>query len=238
MSILPQNKSKIKKLALLCGILLIVAGIASSSSFVASFASKSWQFVSAIYASVLIDLTNQERDAEKIDGLIVSPILTEAANLKAQDMASKGYFAHTSPEGKTPWYWFDQVGYKYSYAGENLAVDFTESADVDKAWMNSPLHRANIVNKNFKEIGIGMAEGIYEGRVTTFVVQLFGTEALSKPAVKTTPKNNPNISTPVVKSNASIPPEELALDTRVLGSETSKLSTFKNFFLSLFSFTR
>ena len=60
------------------------------------------------------------------------------------DMAEKSYFAHTSPEGLTPWYWITLAGYRFSLAGENLAIDFTESEDVENAWMNSPAHRASI----------------------------------------------------------------------------------------------
>src|SRR3989338_5878655 len=103
-------------------------------------------------------------------------------------MATRGYFAHTSPDGLTPWHWLDVVGNNYSMAGEHLAVNFFESDDVDQAWMNSPTHRANIVKEGYKEIGIGIASGVYQGRNTTFVAQFFGTPiavvqaAPSKPA--------------------------------------------------------
>jgi hypothetical protein len=92
-------------------------------------------------------------------------------------MAQNGYFAHTSPEGKSPWYWFKQGGYVFNYAGENLAVDFSDSADVERAWMNSPTHRSNILNNKFTEIGVATAVGTLNGRQTTFVVQEFGTPA-------------------------------------------------------------
>ena len=61
--------------------------------------------------------------------------------MKAQDMATLGYFAHVSPDGKTPWYWIEKVGYDYQYAGENLAINFSDSKDVTNAWMASPLHK-------------------------------------------------------------------------------------------------
>lgn len=94
--------------------------------------------------------------------------------MKAQDMATKGYFAHTSPEGKkTPWYWLKQVGYQYQYAGENLAINFTDSKDVTNAWMNSPTHKANIVKDKYTEVGTGIATGLYEGRETVFVAQVY-----------------------------------------------------------------
>jgi uncharacterized protein YkwD len=131
--------------------------------------------LSAIYASVLVNLTNQNRVAANISELTVNPLLERAAQMKADDMAAKGYFAHNTPDGKTPWYWFEQAGYQYIYAGENLAVNFTESRDVETAWMNSPGHFLNIMNPKFTEIGIATSSGSYKGRQAVFVVQLFGT---------------------------------------------------------------
>jgi hypothetical protein len=92
-------------------------------------------------------------------------------------MASKGYFEHTSPQGLTPWYWFENVGYNFSYAGENLAVNFSDSRDVTNAWMNSPEHRANILSGDFTQIGIATAQGVYNGQQVVFVVEEFGTPA-------------------------------------------------------------
>ena len=130
--------------------------------------------VGAVVASVLVDLANADRSEHGLKSLIVSPTLENAAQMKADDMAAKGYFAHDTPEGHTPWYWFEEARYGFRYAGENLAVYFSDSAEVEKAWMSSPLHRANILNTNFSEIGIALAHGTYEGVETTFVVQMFG----------------------------------------------------------------
>ena len=128
----------------------------------------------AVYSSVLVDLTNKARGQNNESTLTLSDRLTNAAQMKADDMANKQYFAHTSPEGITPWYWFQQAGYEFIYAGENLAVDFTESGDVEKAWLASPKHRENIVDPRFTEIGIATKTSFWQGRETTFVVQLFG----------------------------------------------------------------
>ncbi|MDP2676299.1 MAG: CAP domain-containing protein [bacterium] len=128
----------------------------------------------SIISSVLIDLANGDRQQNGVHTLSINPVLSYAAELKARDMAQKSYFAHTSPEGLSPWYWFGEAGYDFLYAGENLAVNFSDSVDVERAWMNSPLHRKNILSEHFSEIGIGTAHGFYKGRETTFVVQLFG----------------------------------------------------------------
>ncbi len=133
--------------------------------------------LAAVIAGVLATLTNEQRIENKLPTLKSNQLLEKAAQMQADDMATKGYFAHTSPDGKSPWYWLDLAGYEYSYAGENLAVNFFESEDVARAWMNSPKHKSNIVKKNFTEIGIATSAGIYKGKNAVFVVQFFGTPA-------------------------------------------------------------
>lgn len=133
-----------------------------------------------IASSVLIDLTNESRIAYRQTPLIRNPKLDKAAEMKGQDMSSKGYFAHDSPEGVTPWYWFKQAGYTFLYAGENLAINFTDSSDVEEAWLNSPLHRANILNVEFREIGLATVKGVYNDYPTIYIVQMFGTPAYGK----------------------------------------------------------
>jgi hypothetical protein len=142
-------------------------------------------FLANILPRVLVDLTNIYRTSSKLGNLTVNPILEEAARRKARDMAQKAYFAHISPEGVTPWYWFEETGYDFTYAGENLAINFSDSQDVVQAWMDSPGHRDNILNKYFTEIGIAAEKGFFEGKETTFVVQLFG-----NPSAKMAAQNN------------------------------------------------
>src|SRR4030042_7045548 len=79
-----------------------------------------------VTSSQLIELTNKERVERGLPALKVSEVLIRAAQEKAQNMLTEGYFAHTSPSGANPWYWFDRVGYNYVAAGENLAKDFNE----------------------------------------------------------------------------------------------------------------
>lgn len=129
--------------------------------------------IASVIPSVLGSLTNKERTAQALPELVVNPLLTRAAELKAKDMAEKGYFAHTSPEGLTPWHWLKVVGYSYDYAGENLAINFTDSKDVTEAWMKSPGHRANIIKISYREVGTGIATGTYQGKETIFVAQVY-----------------------------------------------------------------
>lgn len=133
----------------------------------------------SVAASVLIDLANESRLAYNEVPLVRNERLETAARMKGEDMAAKGYFAHNSPEGVTPWHWFKEAGYSFVYAGENLAINFTESRDIQKAWLESPLHRANLLDVHFREIGIATIDGVYENNKTIYVVQMFGTPALS-----------------------------------------------------------
>ncbi len=169
--------------AVLLILILTLFGVAVSSRMVIV----SSDLTALVLPRVLVDYTNEGRAAQNYRQLAVNTTLEKAAQLKANDMAEKGYFAHKSPEGRTPWYWFGEAGYDFSYAGENLAVNFSDSVDVNTAWMNSPGHRANILNGNFSEIGIATAEGFYQGRRTTFVVQLFGRPAATTGAVSVKP---------------------------------------------------
>ncbi len=178
--------------------------------------------VSTVLPAVIVQLTNEERSVDALGTLKRSDVLDAAAKLKAQDMANNGYFAHYSPTGVSPWFWFDEVSYNFIHAGENLAVHFTDSSDVVDAWMDSPTHRANIMNGNFTEIGVGTAKGTYEGEPTVFVVQLFGTPSavVAKPpvvaqAVVPTPAPKTDIlgetsNTPPVKVVPATQPIEVA----------------------------
>ena len=151
-------------------------------------------FLAAILPSVLVEETNLSRQTENLAPLKTNSLLELAAEAKANDMAQKSYFSHITPDGRTPWSFLQDVKYSFVAAGENLAVNFFDSKDVAQAWMDSPGHRANIMNKNFKEIGIATAHGFYQGRDAIFVVQFFGTPAkaaappLAPEKLKVTPK--------------------------------------------------
>lgn len=136
-------------------------------------------FLASVLPGALATLTNDARASAGIAGVTRSAKLDEAAQLAAADMAAKGYFAHVSPDGKTPWYWLDQAGYRYSFAGENLAVNFTDTQALEDAWLASPTHRANIMKAAYTQVGFGTADGMYEGQETTFVVEFFATPLAS-----------------------------------------------------------
>lgn len=133
-------------------------------------------FLAEVYPAIVTSLTNTGRQAIdiRLKPLTYSYTLEAAAQKKAEDMIAKGYFAHQSPDGRQPWDWIKAEGYKYVYAGENLAINFSDSIDVYQAWMNSPGHRANILNPNYTEIGVATKKTYIGGRESIVVVQMFG----------------------------------------------------------------
>lgn len=172
--------------------------------------------MAAVISATLVDLANKDRSKNDLAPLSVNPQLVEAAQAKADDMAAKGYFAHTSPEGYEPWYWIKNAGYEYARAGENLAINFSDSEDVERAWMKSPGHRANILHQGYTEIGIATAVGEYKGERTVFVVQMFGTRR-EAPVAATAPERD--IVTPETPEETIIitnEPEPTPLDEQTL----------------------
>lgn len=171
--------------------------------------------MAAVLPAVLANLTNQEREVQDLPTLKVNPILNKAAEMKAQDMASRGYFAHTSPEGLTPWYWLKLVGYRYQYAGENLAINFTDSKDVTNAWMASPTHKANIIKRNYTEVGTGIARGMYEGHETVFVAQVYANPFPTVNVIKQKENKIPEEIVPERLANISDTGDESVLGAEV-----------------------
>lgn len=149
-------------------------GLLSLTSIIKNFTLEKSNILSEVYPAIVASLTNQDREEYQLGTLKYNTLLEAAAKKKAQDMISKSYFAHTSPEGKKPWDWIKEAGYNYEYAGENLAINFSDSIDVHKAWMNSPGHRANILNKNYTEVGIATMKTMVNGKESILVVQMFG----------------------------------------------------------------
>jgi uncharacterized protein YkwD len=160
-------------------------------------------FFADITEIALENFANQTRQSLGLQPLVENPKLVKAAELKAANMVQNNYFAHTSPTGITPWHWFMQAGYNYKFAGENLAVGFFDSEEVYNAWLNSPSHKANILNPNYKEVGTAVVGGFGQSK-TIIVVQDFGgpqaSEALatnSKPKPVAAPENKKPASNPI-----------------------------------------
>ncbi|WYV00227.1 CAP domain-containing protein [Oceanobacillus sp. FSL H7-0719] len=106
----------------------------------------------------VVELTNQERAKNGLQPLKVDNKLSEVAREKSRDMASNGYFDHNSPSYGSPFDMMKSFGISYRTAGENIAQGQKTPQEVVNAWMNSPGHRANILNGEFTHIGVGYVE--------------------------------------------------------------------------------
>ena len=116
-------------------------------------------YATEMSVSALLSATNQERANNGLGPLSINSQLNSSAQSKANDMVARDYWAHNTPDGQEPWVFFDAVGYQYQKAGENLAYGFGTSSATVTGWMNSPSHRANMLDSGYTEVGFGFANG-------------------------------------------------------------------------------
>lgn len=134
--------------------------------------------------SETISQTNTQRKDNGLAPLSENEKLDASALLKAQDMLKNQYFAHISSSGAGPSELAGKVQYEFISIGENLAMgSFSSDQDLVDAWMASPGHRENILNKSFSEIGVAVIKGTYEGKLAWMAVQEFGVPAAVCPKV-------------------------------------------------------
>lgn len=124
----------------------------------------------AAFQKEVVRLVNVERQKQGLGKLSLNAKLSNVATLKSQDMINKNYFNHTSPTYGSPFDMMKQFNISYKTAGENIAKGQKTPAEVVKAWMNSQGHRENILNKNYTEIGIGVAK---DANGTLYWTQMF-----------------------------------------------------------------
>ncbi len=117
----------------------------------------------------VFDLINKQRAQNGLSPLKENSELQRVARIKAQDMVNNNYFSHTSPTYGSPFEMMKSFKISYNTAGENIAGNSNNSSAVT-AWMNSPGHRANILNSSFNQTGIGVVTGSKYGKI---YVQMF-----------------------------------------------------------------
>jgi uncharacterized YkwD family protein len=110
------------------------------------------------YAQQVIELTNRERARAGLPALKLDAQLSSVAQKKSEDMQQNHYFSHTSPTYGSPFDMMRDFGVTYKTAGENIAQGQRTPQEVVTAWMNSPGHRANILNRQFTHIGVGFEQ--------------------------------------------------------------------------------
>lgn len=107
----------------------------------------------------VLNLVNEERAKYNVAPLKWDDSLAALAESHCEDMIDRNFFAHNTPDGKTPFDRMKAAGISYSSAGENIAAGQSSPQNVMDSWMNSPGHRKNILNPDFEYIGVGLARG-------------------------------------------------------------------------------
>ena len=189
----------------------------------------------------IINLTNQERknNDSSFVNLKENIILKKIAAIRVKDMFANQYFEHNSPTGDNASKEATKNDYTYITIGENIALgNFDGSSGLVTAWMNSPGHRANILNKNYTEIGVYAEQGIYNGQKVWIAAQIFGKPITGCAEPDKNIENNVNkykISASSMLNNIKNIDEELKniniADTQVYNSkvaERNNLATLYN----------
>jgi len=126
-------------------------------------------------AGVVTDTNIQRAENGNLKPLVENATLDDIAQIRLDDMFAKQYFAHISPSSSSAITVAQAVGYDYIALGENLALgNFDGDAGVVTAWMNSPGHRANILDMRYTEIGVAVRAGNFHGANIWIAVQVFG----------------------------------------------------------------
>ena len=158
----PKNTALTKAVVILVALVSSLLLVPWEGSGESSFASQN-----------LVLLLNQEREKNGLLPLQTNALLETAAYAKAKDMLENSYFAHTAPDGTKPWDFIKSAGLPYLFAGENLAINYTNAYELTRDFMQSPAHRDNLLSPLFSEIGIAVINGKYQGRDSIMIVQMF-----------------------------------------------------------------
>lgn len=201
-------------------------------------------YAAQINPQEVIRLTNEKRAQAGLPALREDSELDSGALAKGTDMLNKGYWAHVAPDGTQPWAFFLSSGYKYRYAGENLARDFSSPSSTVDAWMASPSHRENLLSNKYKDIGVAVVEGNLNGVDTTIVVQFFGTryadtlpvQPVAKAPIETIAPSPTSTATPTPSPTQA--PIALASPTETPSGQVKLASASPNVLVSPFVTTQ
>lgn len=196
------------------------------SSFLIQNIRQSFPSVLGISTNITTDslflLTNTKRTENGVSSLKLDPQLSKAASKKADDMFELDYWAHNSPDGKTPWVFIKNSGYNYVYAGENLARGFSDAKDAINAWMASPTHRANMLSSNYQDVGFAVKIGKLNGEETVLIVEEFGNKFI--PQVETASvKAKAIVENPISQKTNLTLPNKPFINSQTLSLATNRI---------------
>lgn len=162
----------------------------------------------------LLTATNKDRASNSKGALRLNDQLNSAAQAKAEDMVTRNYWSHNTPDGNPPWIFISNAGYSYQKAGENLAYGFKDSSATVDGWMNSPPHRQNLLDGDFLDVGFGIASSnnYNNSGPSSVVVAMYGRSSSEAPIVSFTSTPSGSVSS-------------TSYNTSQQGSPTSKPQT-------------
>ncbi|MDE2311832.1 MAG: CAP domain-containing protein [Patescibacteria group bacterium] len=174
-------------------LLLFLALLLSGKLLIAAFAPQPRLLASDLTIANIISAINEQRSSHNLTVLNSNIMLSSAAQSKADDMQTRHYFSHVDPDGNYIWPKIVATGYTpYLQLGENLAIEFYDTQSLVSAWMNSPTHRANILNEGFVDQGMGLNFGDSSvGQYHSVVVNTFGALLIKKAAAAPAPAPSP-----------------------------------------------
>lgn len=189
----------------LLAVALLVARSDSGNALRLTYNRNVLSYASNMTIAELLATTNASRSASGLQQLTLDSKLNTSAQLKANNMVNKNYWSHIAPDGTQPWYWFEQAGYAYSVAGENLTYGFSTGAEVTTAWMNSASHKANVLG-DYEDVGFGIASSAnFQGGTNTVVVAHYGKPRAAKTIAPTTVQSETlSSATSLTESNGSM----------------------------------
>lgn len=164
----------------------------------------------------ILQWTNIQRaTTASLPPLLGNGKLDAVAQARLIDLFEKQYFEHVSPDGSSASSIAKDIGYSFILIGENLALgDFGSDERVVQAWMDSPGHRANILNTKYSELGVAAQKGTYQGRETWIAVQIFGLP------LSTCPQPDQEIKTKIVDSERAVAEMKTVLAWKKQGLES------------------
>lgn len=170
--------------------------------FVLFNATASANYATNITPGGLLSGTNQERAQAGVGSLTLNSRLTAAARARANDMVTRDYWSHRSPEGWSASHYIVNAGYLATVAGENLAFGQETSSELISQWMSSSTHKAVMLNGSFTEVGFATANSSnYQGTGPQTVIVGMYAEPKHKPAPR------PAAPAPVTPTKPPVQPE-------------------------------
>jgi uncharacterized protein YkwD len=170
---------------------------------------------SDLTTSNITQAVNEQRAIRNLVQLNTNSLLTGAAQYKSDDMQARHYFAHVDPDGHYIWDKIVSLGYTpYLQLGENLAINFYDTDSLINAWMNSPEHRANILNDGFRDQGMGLNLGdVSQNQYYSAIANTFGAQAAAQKPAAAAPAKTPAPITPPAQVKATTTPAKPAPTT-------------------------